>query len=167
MCVNIGWRFYRVRLLSKPRYRGMIQPNMCSDKLELKAKDDWQVMAKRNDCRLAAVLSSPTVIDLTIQQLRVIGILYEADWMSHDMKSLTWACTVSSQLPFPQCSPQEVERVWMLYALTCQVCIRSPQSLYKALTDILHGARKSQDSYAVQYSTSTTSLGWITWAWDA
>ncbi len=105
-----------------------------------KPRNDWQVMVKRHDCRLAAVLSLPTVIDLTTQQLCVIGILYEADQTSHNIKSLTWSSTRSSQLPFPQCSPQEVERVWMLYALTCQVCIRSPQPQCTALTDVPYGA---------------------------
>ncbi len=145
VCTYTSWYSCRLRLLLKPRYRGMIQPNIFSDKPELKAKDDWQVMVKPNDCRPAAVLSSPTVIDLTTQQLRVIGILYEADQTSHDIKSLTWDCTMSSQLPFPQCSPQEVERVWMLYALTFQVCIRSPQSQHKALT-VLYGIRESRST---------------------
>lgn len=147
--VYIFWYFCRVRLLLNPRYRGLIQANMFSDKLEPKAKHDWQLMVKRYDCRLAAVLSSPTVIDLTTQQLHVIGMLYEADQTSHDIKSLTWACAMSSQLPFPQCPPQEVERIWMLYALTCQVCIRRPQYPCSALTDVLYSPWKSRDLYAV------------------
>lgn len=110
----IGWYFCRDRLCLNPRYRGLIQPNMFGDKLEPKAKDDWQVMVKRYDYRVAAVLSLPTVIDLSTQQLRVIGIFYEADQTSYDIKSLTWACTM--RLPFPQCShstaPRVDERVW-------------------------------------------------------
>lgn len=124
----IGWYFCRVRLFLNHSYRGLIQPNMFSDKLEPTARDDWQVTVRRYDCRLAAVLSLPTVIDLTTQQLYVKGILYEADQTSHDIKSLTRSCTMSSQLPFPHSTVPQVDERVTLYALTCQVCIRSIRS---------------------------------------
>lgn len=101
-CMYIGWYFCRDRLLLNPRYRGLIQPNMSSDKLEPKAKDDWQVMVRRYDCRLAAVLSSPTVIDLTTQQLCVIG-WSRSDVTWHQILDLSLyyelSASISSVLP--------------------------------------------------------------------
>lgn len=90
---------------------------MLSDEREPKGQGwiDRSWLNGVNTDLLPVYFPSPAVGDLTTSQTHALS---EAHHMSHNIKSLTRVCTLSSQLTCPLQSSQDAERIRVPYAPT-------------------------------------------------